>query len=64
MASMNNTHIALVPKIKKRMKVTDFKPISLSNVTYKIVTKMLANRLRCVLEQIVSPSQRRSSRDG
>ena len=36
----------------------DFRPISLVGGMYKIVAKVLANRLRMVLNKLVSPSQK------
>jgi hypothetical protein len=56
-ASVNFTHIALVPKKPNATKVTDFRPISLCNVGYKIISKVLANRLKLILPHIISHNQ-------
>ena len=49
--------IALIPKVKSPNSAKDFKPISLCNVYYKVVSKVLVNRLKCVLSFIVSQEQ-------
>lgn len=45
----NHTNIVLTPKISNPKEVSDFRPISLFNVNYKIITKTIANRLKWIL---------------
>jgi ribonuclease HI/exonuclease III len=54
---VNKTFIALVPKKNNSCKVSDFRPISLCNVLYKILSKVMANRLKVILPNIISPNQ-------
>lgn len=55
--SINYTFITLILKFKQSVKVTNFRSISLCNVVYKIIVKVLANRLKQILNAIISPTQ-------
>ena len=54
---VNNTAIVLIPKMDNPERLTEFRPISLCNVIYKVVAKCLVNRLRPILDDINSPEQ-------
>ena len=55
--SLNATFIALIPKKNGASNIRDFRPISLMGSVYKILAKVLANRLKEVLYQLISESQ-------
>ena len=57
MADINRTNITLVPKTKSPSKMTEFRPISLTNIVYKLISKVLANRLKAILPQIIIENQ-------
>jgi hypothetical protein len=54
---VNDTAIVLIPKKSDPEELKDFRPISLCNVIFKVVSKCLVNRLRPVLHDIISPTQ-------
>jgi hypothetical protein len=53
---VNNTVIILIPK-KELLELTQFQPIALCNVLFKICSKVIANWLRPVLDDIISEEQ-------
>uniref|UniRef100_A0A2N9IH31 Reverse transcriptase domain-containing protein n=1 Tax=Fagus sylvatica TaxID=28930 RepID=A0A2N9IH31_FAGSY len=55
--SLNATFLSLIPKKANAIEVKDFRPISLVGSVYKILSKVLANRLSVVLAKVISPSQ-------
>jgi hypothetical protein len=53
----NKSFIALIPKASGSHTAHQFRPISLCNIVYKIISKILANRLKTTLPKIISPLQ-------
>ena len=47
----------LIPNVHNSEKVIDFRPISLSNVIYKIISKVLENHLKPMLHSIILETQ-------
>ena len=54
---INRTNITLIRKTNNLSQMTDFRLISLSNVVYKLVSKVLANCVKIILPQIISENQ-------
>ncbi|VVA40999.1 PREDICTED: reverse mRNAase, partial [Prunus dulcis] len=54
---LNETLIALVPKVERPMFMNQLRPISLCNTLYKVVSKILVARLRPCMTKLVSPNQ-------
>jgi len=54
---INATFIVLIPKVDNPPRLNDFQPISLVGNMYKILAKLLANRLRLMLSSVVAETQ-------
>lgn len=54
---LNDTNIVLIPKVEKPENMSQLRLIALCNVLYKIVAKMLVNRLQEALGYIISEEQ-------
>jgi hypothetical protein len=54
---LNDTSIVLIPKVRHPQSISQYRPISLCTVIYKICTQMIAIRLRPVLEDTISQEQ-------
>ena len=55
--SFGHSFITLIPKVNNPEYISQYRPISLSNVLYRVYSKVLANRLKKVLPNIVSEQQ-------
>jgi len=55
--SLNQTFITLIPKIPFPEEVNHFRPITLCNVIYKVISKILVKRLQPIMDSIITPYQ-------
>ena len=55
--SLNASLLSLIPKKNNAINIKDFRPISLVGSADKLLSKVLANRLRVVLDNLISESQ-------
>ena len=54
---LNQTNIFLIPKTERPTEMTEFRPISLCNVCYKVISKLMSKRLKKYLPKIISETQ-------
>lgn len=54
---LNKTFIVLIPKVEAPESAKQYRPISLCNVAYKFITKVIVNRIKPVLPKLISPTQ-------
>ncbi|KAG7567714.1 Ribonuclease H domain [Arabidopsis thaliana x Arabidopsis arenosa] len=56
-ATTNDALLVLIAKVAKPERITQFRPVSLCNVLFKIITKMMVNRLKSVISKLIGPAQ-------
>lgn len=55
--SVSRSNLILVPKSDEPVKVMDYRPISVCNTIYKIISKVLALRIRPIIPHLISNTQ-------
>ena len=55
--SLNHTYITLIPKVPSPNEVSHFQPISLCNVIYKVISKLMVNKLIPLMDNLITPFQ-------
>ena len=53
---VNGTLLTLIPKVNHPEHIFQFRPISLCNVSYKIITKTMANSLKEIMQAVIAPN--------
>ncbi|XP_024009435.1 uncharacterized protein LOC112084518 [Eutrema salsugineum] len=54
---LNTTILALIPKKLDASEMKDYRPISCCNIIYKVISKIIANRLKRLMPQLIAPNQ-------
>lgn len=54
---VNDTFITLILRLKDAQKFGDYRPISLCNVIFRLIAKVLTNRLKMIMPRIIYPNQ-------
>ncbi|KAL0455496.1 UNVERIFIED_CONTAM: LINE-1 reverse transcriptase [Sesamum latifolium] len=54
---VNANVLSLIPNVANPTTVAEFRPISCCNVLYKSITKIIVQRMQCVMDKIISPPQ-------
>lgn len=53
----NATYVVWIPKVQNPEFVSQFRPISLCNYSYKVLLKLMANRIKPLLSDLIFPTQ-------
>ncbi|KAJ9542089.1 hypothetical protein OSB04_028595 [Centaurea solstitialis] len=54
---LNHTLLCFIPKVPNATRVTDFRPISCCNVLYKVISKIIVERMKSFLSQLIGTDQ-------
>lgn len=54
---LNHTHLVLILKMPIPRRMTQLRPISLCNVAYKVIAKLLTNQMKMGMPQLISQNQ-------
>lgn len=57
LTEMNKTNMVLIPKVHTAEEVTQFRPLGLCNFVYKIIAKIMVNRMKHILGSIITENQ-------
>ncbi|KAA3474032.1 reverse transcriptase [Gossypium australe] len=57
MGEINKTHIVLISKVDRPKNISQFRPISLCNVIYKIIAKVVVNRMSHIIGHCINEAQ-------
>lgn len=55
--SITHSNLVLIPKVAAPTSVTEFRPISVCNFLYKVISKLLAKKMQPYMNDLISPSQ-------
>ena len=55
--TLNHTYITLIPKVSFPDEVSHFRPISLCNVIYTVISELLVNKLKLLMDNLIVPFQ-------
>ncbi|KAL5569589.1 hypothetical protein UlMin_026164 [Ulmus minor] len=55
--NINSTNLVLIPKTKNPSTINHFRPIAVCNIVYKVISKILAERLKPLLSRLICPTQ-------
>ncbi|KAF7812457.1 reverse transcriptase [Senna tora] len=55
---LNLTNVVMIPKVDRPEVVGQFRPISLCNFSYKVISKVMTNKMKGLLSKFISGNQR------